>query len=82
MTAWTRAAVLTPSMDPTKGSYTDGFAEVNMSGDGCGTDVEPIWIVGSEFFVCSGLDDIDPGWNLEFTYKGVLDIEAVETRTD
>jgi len=39
-----------------------------VSCDGCGSDVEPIWIVGSEFFEGGSFDDVDPGGNFEFAF--------------
>ena len=49
----------------------------NASGSSCSmsrnegltrSDVEPVLVVGSELLVSSGLDEIDPGRDLELTY--------------
>ena len=39
-----------------------------MTGDGRSTDVEPVWVVWSEFFEGGGFHDINPGRDLEFPY--------------
>ena len=49
MTTWTGSTVLTTAMDFTKGANTDGFAEVDVSCDSCGSDVKPVWVVWCEF---------------------------------
>ena len=70
MAAGTGTAVLTATVDSLEGSYADGFAEVDVSGYGGGAGVEPIWIVGGEFFVGGSLDDVDPGGDFEFALEG------------
>jgi hypothetical protein len=50
----------------TESTYSDRLAEVDVSGDGCGANIEPIWIIGSEFLEGGGFDDIDPGRDFDF----------------
>src|SRR5271170_2374077 len=55
-------------MNFAKSADTDRLAEVNVTGNGCGTDVEPVRVVGSEFFERGCFDDINPGGDLELAY--------------
>ena len=66
MTSGTTATVLAATMCFAKSAYTDRLAEVNVSCDGCGADIEPVWIIGSEFLEGASLDDIDPGRDFDF----------------
>jgi hypothetical protein len=56
----------------TKSTYANRLAEIDVSCDGCGTDVIPIWIIGSEFLERGGFDDIDPGGDFDFTLTHLL----------
>jgi hypothetical protein len=49
MASRTTSTVLTSTMYFTKSTYTDRFTEIDVSCDGCGANIEPIWIIGSEF---------------------------------
>lgn len=50
-------------------SNSDVLSEVDVSGNGGCSNVEPIRVVRSELLVGSGLDDVDPGGDLEFTWN-------------
>ena len=41
---------------------TDGLAQVDVAGDGCGADVEPVGGLGREFVGVGGFDGVDPAW--------------------
>ena len=58
-------------MDFAESAYTDRFTEVDVSGYGGGTDIEPVWIIGSEFFEGGCFDDVDPGWDFKLAYVGL-----------
>lgn len=45
---------------------TDVLAEVDVAGDGGGTDVVPVGVVRSELLAGAGLDKVDPDGDLEF----------------
>ena len=47
-------------MDLSKPANTDGFAEVDVAGDGGGADVEPIDGLRGEFLGGACLDGVDP----------------------
>jgi len=66
MTSRTTATVLAAAMCFAKSAYADITPEVNVSCDGCGADIEPVWIIGSEFLEGAGFDDIDPGRDFDF----------------
>src|SRR5579859_5900682 len=68
MTSRTTSTVLASTMYFLKSTYANRLAEVNVSCDGGGTDIVPIWIIGSEFLEGGGLDNIDPGGDFDFTY--------------
>jgi hypothetical protein len=48
VTSWTSPTVLTAAVEFAKSSHTDGFAEVDVSCNCCGADVEPVWIIWSK----------------------------------
>ena len=60
-------------MDFTKGSYANGFTEVDVAGYGGGADVEPVWIVGREFFEGCSFDDVDPSGDFQFACERKLE---------
>jgi len=47
-------------VDFSKSANTDGFAEVNVAGNGGGSDVEPIDGLRREFLGRARLDGVDP----------------------
>ena len=47
-------------MDFSKPADTDGFAEVDVAGNGGGADVEPIDGLRGEFFGGARLNGVDP----------------------
>lgn len=59
-------------MEFAKSTNTDRLAEVNVAGYGCGTDVEPVGIVGGEFFEGCSFDNVNPGGDLEFAFYTML----------
>jgi len=59
-------------MDFTKGSYADGFTEVDVACYGGGADVEPVWVIRGEFFEGCGFDDVDPRGDFQFACEGKL----------
>ena len=61
------STILASSMYFAESTHSDRLAEVDVSSDGSGTHIEPVWIIGSEFLEGGGLDDIDPGRDFDFT---------------
>ena len=57
---WAGSTVTGRSVDLAKTTDTDGFAEVDVAGDGSGADVEPIDRLGWELLCWAGLDGINP----------------------
>jgi hypothetical protein len=55
-----RATVLGASVDLAETANTDGFAQVDVSGDGGGADVEPIGGLRGQLVAVRGLDGINP----------------------
>jgi hypothetical protein len=47
-------------VDLSKSADTDGFAEVDVAGDGSGADVEPIDGLRGEFLCGARLNGVDP----------------------
>jgi len=56
-------------------TYAESRAEVDLAGDGGGTDVVPVVAVGSELLVAGGLDEVGPDGELELV--GVLEVLGV-----
>lgn len=54
------ATVLGSAVDLAETANTDGLAEVDVAGDGGGTDVEPVNVLGRELLSRTSLDGIDP----------------------
>jgi len=57
---WARATVAGGAVDFAKTTDTDGFAEVDVAGDGGGANVEPINGLRWELLCWAGLDGINP----------------------
>jgi hypothetical protein len=55
-----RAAVLGGSVDLAEAAYTDSLAHVDVTGDGSGTDVEPVDVLGRELIGVARLDSVNP----------------------
>ncbi len=49
---------------------TNSLAEVNVTGKGGGTDVEPVRVVRGLLLEVTGLDDVDPDGDLDLTCEG------------
>lgn len=60
MVGGARAAVLLATVDFAQTADTDGFAEVDVAGDGGRADVEPVGGLGRELLEVPGLYGIDP----------------------
>jgi hypothetical protein len=58
----------------TKGTDTYGFAEVDVSSHCCCPSIEPIWIIGGEFFERGGFDNVNPGGDFDFAYNSVRNV--------
>ena len=56
-------------------TYAKSRAEVDLAGDGSGTDVVPVIAVGGELLVAGGLDEVGPDGELELV--GVLEVLSV-----
>lgn len=56
----TAASVLGGTVDLSETANTDGLAEVDVTGDGGGTDVEPVNVLGRELLGGTGLDGVNP----------------------
>jgi hypothetical protein len=57
---WARTTVAGAAVDFAETANTDGFAEVDVAGDGGGADVEPINGLRGELLGWAGLDGINP----------------------
>ena len=68
---WARTTVAGGTVDFTKTTDTDGFAEVDVAGDRCGANVEPIDGLGWEFLCWAGLDGINPTCGQEVLAQGL-----------
>ncbi len=55
-----RAAVLGGAVDLAEAADTNGLAEVDVAGNGGGTDVEPVNVLRRELLGRAGLDGINP----------------------
>lgn len=44
---------------------TDSLAKVDVTGEGGGADVEPVWVVRGLLLEVTGLDNVDPGGHLD-----------------
>lgn len=54
------ASVLGGTVDLSETANTDGLAEVDVAGDGGGTDVEPVNVLGRELLGGTSLDGVNP----------------------
>ena len=66
MLGGTSATVLGVSVDLAKTADTDGLAEVDVTGNTSGTNVEPVDVLGGKLARRAGLDSINP------TCRGLL----------
>jgi hypothetical protein len=55
-----RAAVLGGSVDLAETANTDGLAEVDVTSDSGGANVEPVSVLGRKLVGSGGLDSVDP----------------------
>lgn len=71
-----RATVLGAAVDFAETANTDGLAQVDVSGDGGGADVEPVGGLRGELVAVRGLDSINPAcWlsiSMDFFYNRYL----------
>jgi hypothetical protein len=54
------AAVFCRAVRFAQAADTDGFAEIDVAGDGSGADVEPVGGLGREFIGVGGFNGVDP----------------------
>lgn len=59
----TRATVFRGAVDLSETTDTDGLAEVDVTGDSGGADVEPVSVLGRELVGSGGLDSVNPSRN-------------------
>jgi len=65
---------------------TDGFAQVDVAGDGRGADIEPVDGLRGEFFGGAGFDGVDPTGNRKFSLSlqesriGIDELLRLQTR--
>lgn len=57
------SAILLTTMNLPQAADTDGFAEIDVAGDGRGTDVEPVGGLGGELLEVTSLHGINPAGN-------------------
>jgi hypothetical protein len=55
-----RAAVLRAAVCFAEAAYADALAQVYVSGDAGGANVEPVGVLWGEFVAVGGLDGVDP----------------------
>lgn len=55
-----RATVDGSAVDLAEAADTDGLAEVDVAGDGGGTDVEPVNVLGRKLLGDTSLDGVNP----------------------
>jgi len=68
----TSASVLASSVEFAKSTDPNRLAEVDVAGYGRGTDVEPVGVVGGEFFEGCSFDNVNPSGDLEFAFTTIL----------
>lgn len=56
------AAVAGGTVDLAETANTNGLAHVDVAGDGGGTDVEPVNVLGGHLLGGASLDRVDPTW--------------------
>jgi hypothetical protein len=66
MSSGASATVLAATVDLLKGADADGFTEVDVTGYRGSADVEPVWVIRSEFFVGGRFHNVDPRRDFEF----------------
>lgn len=62
-----RAAILLAPVDLAQTANTDGFAEIDVAGDGGGADVEPVGGLWGELLEVTSLYGVDPAGNGELS---------------
>jgi hypothetical protein len=63
---WASTAVNATAIQFAQSTNTDAVAQINVASNGGSMDVEPVWIIWSQLFVCTILNDINPLWDFEF----------------
>lgn len=58
------ATVLGSAVDLAETANTDGLAEVDVAGDGGGTDVEPVNVLGRQLLGGTSLDGVNPTFKI------------------
>jgi hypothetical protein len=58
----TDTSVLGGTVDLAKAANTDSLAEVDVTGNGSGADVEPIGVLRRQLAGGTGLDGVNPAW--------------------
>lgn len=67
---WSGSTVLGGTVNLGETSNTDGFAEVDVTGVGSGTNVVPIDGLRWELVGCAGLDGINPTFKRKIALAG------------
>jgi hypothetical protein len=62
MVGWTGTTVAGGSVSLSKTTDTDGFAEVNVTGDGSSPNVKPVNGLGRKLLRGASLNGINPTW--------------------
>lgn len=57
---WSRASVLGAAVDLAEAANTDGLAEIDVSGNRGGADVEPVGRLRGQLVAVRGLDGVNP----------------------
>lgn len=60
------AAVLSRAVRFAQAADADGFAQVDVAGDGGGADVKPVGGLWGKFVAVRGFDGVDPAWGEGF----------------
>lgn len=66
------AAVLGVAVDLAQTAHADGLAQVDVSGDGGGADVEPVAGLRGEFFGVRGFYCVNPACGEERLARGAM----------
>jgi len=62
---WSDTSVSGSTVHLSESTNTGVSAHVQVSGEGCASDIEPVGIIGSQLFVGGGLDDVCPLGDLD-----------------
>lgn len=68
------ASVGSTTVELSEVADTDSLAEVDVTGESGSADVEPVRVVRCLLLEVSGLDNVDPDWDLDLAYW----VEAAE----